>query len=386
MRRPGTGLAPSSRHARVRRVARDRVEIEIGQRAPGDESVARLRARAVVGERDRRRGTGRAARVRFDTRASSRARPRPARRRSSRTRRCGCAGRRPSSRAPARARCAPSLRSGPTRARRATGRGRAAAEPLTSAGDARPYHSSGSPKPGVVARFLQRLVDDIGRERAGPREALALTGDDADADAFDARRRQRLDLAVEHLDVGVARAHHVRLDLFTVARGARDVAGDVDQVALDSRRRSRRRSFPARAPSVAPTTPARSDPACRTCRSRSRSRCRPRRPCAARRVRCRSTARRGSGRVISPFSMRYASVIPNTKSPVAGIDLTAAELHRVDTEVDAANDVVGIGLAFEQERVRHARHRQVAVASRAVRCRSAPVLLCGRARHPTCSR
>ena len=69
-----------------------------------------------------------------------------------------------------------------------------------------------------------------------------------------------------------------------------------------------------------------------------------------------------------------------------GIDLAAAELHAVDAVVDAADDVVGIGLAFEQERVRHAHHRQVLVRLAATVAAAARVLPCGRARGPTCSR
>src|SRR6185437_7263628 len=57
-----------------------------------------------------------------------------------------------------------------------------------------------------------------------------MTGDDADADTFDARGGERLDVAAEDLDIGVARAHDVRLDLFAVARGARDAACDLEQL------------------------------------------------------------------------------------------------------------------------------------------------------------
>ncbi len=68
------------------------------------------------------------------------------------------------------------------------------------------------------------------------------------------------------------------------------------------------------------------------------------------------------GRVISALLDEVR--LGDTEHEVAGggVDLTAAELDRVDAEVDAAHDVVGIGVALEQERVRHAGHGQVAVA------------------------
>ena len=105
------GIASRSRSASVR---------------PADEAVAGLRARAVVGERDRRRRARRAPRVRLDT---ERVRERGfgrARRRSSRTRRCG-----PAASAALVARSSSSaMRTfssvGTAAARRATGRGRAA--------------------------------------------------------------------------------------------------------------------------------------------------------------------------------------------------------------------------------------------------------------------
>ena len=43
-----------------------------------------------------------------------------------------------------------------------------------------------------------------------------------------------------------------------------------------------------------------------------------------------------TGSVISPFSIMYASVMPNTKSPVAVFDLAAAER-------DAVEAVLGVG-------------------------------------------
>src|SRR5262249_2896669 len=44
-----------------------------------------------------------------------------------------------------------------------------------------------------------------------------------------------------------------------------------------------------------------------------------------------------------------------------GVDLSAAELDAVDAVFDAANDVVGFRLAGEQERIRHAWQRQMAI-------------------------
>ena len=73
--------------------------------------------------------------------------------------------------------------------------------------------SSGAPKAALSRASASGLGDDVGVERARPRVALAAVDDHADADAVDLGDRQRLDLAVEHLDVDVARAHHVGLDL-----------------------------------------------------------------------------------------------------------------------------------------------------------------------------
>src|SRR5207247_1641266 len=56
--------------------------------------------------------------------------------------------------------------------------------------------------------------------------------DHADTDALDARGRQRLDLAAEDLDLGLLRAHDVGLDLLAPARGARDLLGDAEQLAV----------------------------------------------------------------------------------------------------------------------------------------------------------
>ena len=43
-----------------------------------------------------------------------------------------------------------------------------------------------------------------------------------------------------------------------------------------------------------------------------------------------------TGSVISPFSIMYASVMPNTKSPVAVFDLPAAERDAVDAVLGVA--------------------------------------------------
>ncbi len=84
----------------------------------------------------------------------------------------------------------------------------------------------------VVARVLQRVVDNRRFERSGPRVALAVVGDHADADAFDHRGRQRLDLAAEHLDLGLARPDDIRLDLLVGPGRARDASGQVEQIGI----------------------------------------------------------------------------------------------------------------------------------------------------------
>ena len=88
-----------------------------------------------------------------------------------------------------------------------------AVTPSTSAAPASAYHSSGSPN--VALSRASRSVSSItaGVERTGPRVALTVVGDDADADALDHRGGQRLDLAAEHLDLGLARPDDVGLDL-----------------------------------------------------------------------------------------------------------------------------------------------------------------------------
>ena len=170
----------------------------------------------------------------------------------------------------------------------------------------------------VVARLAQRLVDDVGVERAGPRVALAVVGDRPARRRPRPRGRQRLDLAAEHLDLGLARAHDVGLDLLAGACRPRATPRAMSSRSLDSRRGAADGHLPHQHRRLARRDRARSGRSCRTCRSRCRSRCRPRRSsrstsgplpmsCAAR-----------TGRVISPCSMRYASVTPNTKSPVAG--------------------------------------------------------------------
>ena len=53
----------------------------------------------------------------------------------------------------------------------------------------------------VVACVGQRVGDDVGIERSGPRVSLALVDDDANADALDLRGRERLDIALERVHV-----------------------------------------------------------------------------------------------------------------------------------------------------------------------------------------
>ena len=53
--------------------------------------------------------------------------------------------------------------------------------------------------------------------------------------------------------------------------------------------------------------------------------------------------------------------MPNTKSPVAVFDLTAAERDAVEPVLGVGDDVVGIVVAREQVGVRHPHHRQVLI-------------------------
>ena len=75
-------------------------------------------------------------------------------------------------------------------------------------------------------------ADQAGVERTDPCETLAVIGDDSDSDTLHARDRERLDLAGEHLDVGLARSHGVGLDLFTGTRRTGDAACELQKVDL----------------------------------------------------------------------------------------------------------------------------------------------------------
>src|SRR3954449_10873041 len=59
-----------------------------------------------------------------------------------------------------------------------------------------------------------------------------MVDDDAHADAFDNCGRERLDFAAEDLDLGLARAHDVGLDLLAVPCSRRDAARDVEQLCV----------------------------------------------------------------------------------------------------------------------------------------------------------
>ena len=95
-----------------------------------------------------------------------------------------------------------------------------------------PYHSSGSPNAGVVARL------GAASRRRRRRRASRPTRSPGGGRRRRARRRprrsatvERLDLAVEHLDVGLARAHDVRLDLLAgPGRGPRRARAIVEQI------------------------------------------------------------------------------------------------------------------------------------------------------------
>src|SRR5437879_3273120 len=85
-------------------------------------------------------------------------------------------------------------------------------------GRGEPVPLVGFAETGVVARFADGLEDHRFVERSRPRVALARIGDDANADPFDPGDRERLDVAVEYLDVGLTGANDVRLDLLTGPR------------------------------------------------------------------------------------------------------------------------------------------------------------------------
>ena len=155
----------------------------------------------------------------------------------------------------------------------------------------------------------------------------------------------------------------VRLDLLAGPGRRRRPAGRrARRSTVSSRGGAADGQLARRAASAGPTTPARPGRPCRTCRPRCRSRCRPRRrsrsvsgplpmSCAAR-----------TGSVISPCSIMYASVMPNTKSPVAVFDLAAAERDAVEAVLGVWRMMSsGSSSPGEQERVGHAHHRQVLV-------------------------
>ena len=86
------------------------------------------------------------------------------------------------------------------------------------------------PERGVVARVGKRVGDDVTVERPGPRVTLAVIDDHSHTDALDLRRREGFDLTLECVHVDVARAHDIRLDLFTRVRSTRDGAGEREEV------------------------------------------------------------------------------------------------------------------------------------------------------------
>ena len=59
-----------------------------------------------------------------------------------------------------------------------------------------------------------------------------MVDDHTHADALDAGRGERLDLAAEHFDIGFLRPQHVRLDLLAGVCGAGDAPCDREQVFL----------------------------------------------------------------------------------------------------------------------------------------------------------
>jgi hypothetical protein len=59
-----------------------------------------------------------------------------------------------------------------------------------------------------------------------------MIGHHSDADTLHTCDRERLDLAVEHLDVGLARPHRVGLDLLAVAGRGGDAASELEQIGI----------------------------------------------------------------------------------------------------------------------------------------------------------
>ncbi len=82
----------------------------------------------------------------------------------------------------------------------------------------------------VVARVGQRVCHDVRIERSRPRVSLALVDDDANADALDLGRCQRLHVTLERVHVDFEGTHDVGLDLLSGARRTGDGTRDVEEV------------------------------------------------------------------------------------------------------------------------------------------------------------
>ena len=208
-------------------------------------------------------------------------------RRSRPTPRPGCGGRRPWSR-PLQLEGQLDLGVGGERrpARAGTGRGRPAPRRRASA---RPRNSSTVPNAALSRASARVSSTTVAVERAGVGEALAAAGDHPDADALGVGRRQRLHVAVEHLDLGVV-ARPTYASTCSPGPPGRDPARRrraAQQVPRTISHRCRRRSWPAPAGWAGRRRRGRPGRPCRTCRPRCRSRCRRRRWPAGPRGRCR---------------------------------------------------------------------------------------------------
>src|SRR5262249_5601367 len=139
-------------------------------------------------------------------------------------------------------------------------------------------------------------------------------GDHADADALGLRRGQRLDVAPVGADLGLVPARHHRLDLLAGLGQPNNAIANLEQLrhaAVPPMVRLDTRSVGTPSPTGTPWPSLPHVPGGPMAKSL---------PSASMRVSTsgplpmRLPSRSGS--VILPFSIRYASVMPNTKSPV----------------------------------------------------------------------
>ena len=184
----------------------------------------------------------------------------------------------------------------------------------------------GRAEAGVVAGLGERLGEHVVVERAGVGEALPAVDDDPDADALRLGRRERLDLALVDPHLGVAaRAPRPPRPARPCASPAADDRGrrssqQARDLELDTAQRRGAADGEAGDPQGRDAVADGHALAVLAARARAgpwRSRCRRRRCCCSTSGPLPMRLPSRSGSVISPSSIRYASVMPNTKSPVA---------------------------------------------------------------------